>query len=140
LAKFIRQTQGEYFYRSNLQTYLNGCAIPVKTDSPNNKGYADLVVNYKDKVYVFELKVVGPLSEAVIAAEKGLKQIREKGYGSESAVEPIRISLAVSTEIRNIAACIYETGGKAVLWESEELTSSLTGKKSEVRENPNISQ
>jgi hypothetical protein len=128
-AEFIRQTQGEYFYNATLASYLIGCGIFVKPEGPGSIGFSDLEVIYKNKVYVLELKVAGPLKDAAAVAERGLKQIQEKGYGRQYASNPVCISLSVSTEIRNIAACACETGGKTVLWESEELKSALNGKK-----------
>jgi hypothetical protein len=128
-ALFVRQTQGESFYRATLYSYLTGCGLDVETEAPNNSGFADIELVFGKKVYIFEIKVVGPPDKAAAAAEAGLEQIRGTGYGGQHAADPARVSLAVSTVIRNIAACAYDADGGTVLWESGELREYLAGER-----------
>jgi hypothetical protein len=78
-------------------------------------------VHDENKVYAFDLIVVDTLSKALEAIEAGLSKTCQTGCGGQNASDPVRVSLIVSTEIRNIAACAYERDGKRVFWESDEL-------------------
>ncbi|MDR3205121.1 MAG: ATP-binding protein [Deltaproteobacteria bacterium] len=109
--KKLKLKLDESFYRSLLMAFLLGANIKVYSELHTNLGRSDLTIEYKGKCYVIELKMVEETKEAQNAAKIALNQIIEKNYaGSHS--NPIIIGLAVSEDIRNIAASFYAKDNK----------------------------
>jgi hypothetical protein len=111
LENKIRLNFHEYFYRCCLFTFLIGAGLRVTSELHTNLGRNDLVVEHNNQRYVIELKVVEKTSEATAAAKNGLSQIIENGY-AQPFKNPILISVALSDETRNIAACFYVKDGE----------------------------
>jgi len=62
----------ENYYHSIILTLLYSAGINVKAEELTYRGRSDLTIEYKDDVYIIELKLD--------KAEKALQQIKEKGY------------------------------------------------------------
>ena len=81
----IKITNTEAWYGSNLFYSLAGNDCIVSAEDPSNKGRADIVLEDKDHVFVFELKVIESTTknqQTLInrAKKAAFKQILEKGY------------------------------------------------------------
>ncbi len=63
----------ERFYQTILYLALYASGYMAKVEVLNVGGLADLVIEYKDKVFIFEIKVKD-------TAKQAIKQIKEKGY------------------------------------------------------------
>jgi hypothetical protein len=111
LLDLIRLKLGENFYRSVLQAYLRGLEVMALPELESGLGRPDLVVKYKGRTYVFEIKTADNAAQAAQAAVIGMDQIRDRGY-SEPYENPILVSLAVDKQRRNIGACIFEKDGE----------------------------
>jgi hypothetical protein len=83
----------------------------VTPEKGEGLGRLDLEAVYGDRTYVIELKMSTDAQGAGAAARDGLRQIRATGDGLASE-NPILVSLAISKEDRNIAACLYEIDGR----------------------------
>jgi hypothetical protein len=103
LDSLIRHKMNESYYRSLLQSFLLGAGIDVSPERHSNLGRSDLVIKYKNQVYVLELKAVEKAKDAEAAAEAALRQIMDKGY-ADVFTDPIFLALAVSGDKRNITA------------------------------------
>jgi len=62
----------ENYYHSIILTLLYSAGINVKAEESTYRGRSDLTIEYKEDVYIIELKLD--------KAEKALQQIKEKGY------------------------------------------------------------
>jgi hypothetical protein len=109
LDGLISQKMNESYYRSLLQSFLLGAGIDISPERHTNMGRSDLVVEYKDMVYVLELKVVGKAKDAGAAAEAAMSQIINKNYAGLFD-DPIILALAFSEEKRNISAGFHARG------------------------------
>jgi hypothetical protein len=67
------QEQGEAYYHTVFYLMVAASGVLVQTEALSSRGRMDIAVEFRDKVYVIELKCNQP-------AEKALAQIREKGY------------------------------------------------------------
>ena len=81
----IKITNTEAWYGSNLFYSLAGNDCIVSAEDPSNKGRADIVLEDKDHVFVFELKVIESTTKnqqtLINRVKKAtFKQILEKGY------------------------------------------------------------
>jgi hypothetical protein len=68
-----QQEQGEAYYHTVFYLMIAASGVLVQTEALASRGRMDIAVEFKDKVYIIELKCNQP-------AEKALAQIREKGY------------------------------------------------------------
>ncbi|MDR1083663.1 MAG: ATP-binding protein [Deltaproteobacteria bacterium] len=116
----MRKKQGEYLYRSALQSCLWGAEAHVQPEARKNRGRSDLEVRYKDQVYIMEMKLAAGSRAALKAAHDGMARIRELDCGG-ACKNPILISMAVDTAVRNLGACIFEKNGKTAVLDHQEL-------------------
>ncbi|MBQ9274608.1 MAG: AAA family ATPase [Succinivibrio sp.] len=70
--------------RSVLQLYLQGSRVDVRAESHNAHGSADLILNFKRRRIVLELKFSQDGRNAQSLLNQALKQIDENDYGRES--------------------------------------------------------
>jgi hypothetical protein len=117
---YISLKLGEGFYRSVLQAYLMGLGAMALPELESGLGRPDLVIRYKNRTYVLELKTAEGASGTAEAAALGMDQIRERGY-EDPYDDPILVSLAVDKEKRNIGACIFERGGEVTVIDIKKL-------------------
>ena len=63
----------ERFYQTIIYLALYGSGYMAEVEVINVGGFADLVLKYQDKVFIFEIKIKG-------SARSAIEQIKEKGY------------------------------------------------------------
>lgn len=100
LARFPYNVQipKEAYYQSILFSVFSMIYDNVAMEEPSNLGRSDIVINFKDTIYVFEIKINA-------TAQKALQQIKEKKYYqkfSGQKKEIYLIGINFSTESRNI--------------------------------------
>ncbi|BAU22520.1 hypothetical protein THC_0114 [Caldimicrobium thiodismutans] len=97
----------EGYYASCFYAFLCGSGLEVIPEDITNKGQIDLTVLYRERVYLFEFKVVeGEGGEA-----KALAQLKEKGYHKKydgSAKEIYLIGIEFSSGERNLKSFFWE--------------------------------
>ncbi len=79
-------TSRESYFQTVIMMFLHVADIRVEPEYPTNKGYADLIVWLKNKIYVVEIKMDCPLTEA-------LDQIRDRKYYKRLQAEKLPITL-----------------------------------------------
>ena len=85
----------ERYYHVILLTLFWGCGIEVKAEEATHLGRSDLVITYGEDRYILELKKAPP--------EKGLEQIREKGYGDKYPGKNLYyVGIEIDPEQRNL--------------------------------------
>jgi hypothetical protein len=93
----------EWLYRSNLFSFLSGCGIVIAAEMHSNKGRADLVLSYKSKKWVIEIKVAYNSESAEIKAEEALQQIISNNY-AKPFPNALCIGIGIDNEARQIMA------------------------------------
>ncbi len=97
----------EGYYASCFYAFLCGSGLEVIPEDITNKGQIDLTVIYKERVYLFEFKVV----EGEGGEGKALAQLKEKGYHKKyegSFKEIYLIGIEFSSGERNIKDFSWE--------------------------------
>jgi hypothetical protein len=92
---------GEWLYRSTLLSYLHGAELRVEAELHGHKGRADMVVEFRGRVWVMELKIARGEAETKKSADEAMKQIVERGYANRYQ-EAILLALAIDDERRSI--------------------------------------
>ena len=87
----------ERFYQTIIYLALYASGYMAKVEVISIGGFADLVLEYKDKVFIFEIKVRG-------TAKIALKQIKDKGYDRKyiDAKEIYLVGMVMDTERRGV--------------------------------------
>ena len=87
----------ERFYQTIIYLALYASGYMVEVEVINIGGFADLVLKYKDKVYIFEIKVKG-------RAKAAINQIKDKGYARRytDAKEIYLVGVIMDTSKRRI--------------------------------------
>ena len=70
----------EWLYRASILGFLQGCGVVITAEMHSNKGRADLVVSYKDNVWIIEIKVAWEGESASEKAEEAYRQIIDRNY------------------------------------------------------------
>ncbi|AEX85571.1 Protein of unknown function (DUF1703)/Predicted AAA-ATPase [Marinitoga piezophila KA3] len=92
----------EKYYHSLIFTIIASAGIDVKAEELTNLGRSDLVIDFDDRIYLFEIKLDQSSDEA-------LKQIKEmKYYEKYSGKEIYLIGININSEKRNIEEYIIE--------------------------------
>ncbi|APT76042.1 ATPase AAA [Marinitoga sp. 1137] len=92
----------EKYYHSLIFTIIASAGIDVKAEELTNLGRSDLVIDFDDRIYLFEIKLDQSSDEA-------LKQIKEmKYYEKYSGKEIYLIGMNINSEKRNIEEYIIE--------------------------------
>ncbi|AEX85575.1 Protein of unknown function (DUF1703)/Predicted AAA-ATPase [Marinitoga piezophila KA3] len=92
----------EKYYHSLIFTIIASAGIDVKAEELTNLGRSDLVIDFEDRIYLFEIKLDQ-------SAEEALKQIKEMKYYEKYAGKEIYlIGMNINSEKRNIENYIIE--------------------------------
>ncbi len=97
----------EGYYASCFYAFLCGSGLEVIPEDITNKGQIDLTVLYRERVYLFEFKVV----EGEEGEGKALAQLKEKGYHKKyegKCKEIYLIGIEFSSGERNIKGFFWE--------------------------------
>ncbi|MCL2010966.1 MAG: ATP-binding protein, partial [Synergistaceae bacterium] len=92
---------GEWLYRSTLLSYLYGAGLRVEAETHGHRGRPDIVVEFRGRVWVMELKMAKDGMDAGKLAEEAISQIVEKGYAAPFA-EATLLGLVIDDERRSI--------------------------------------
>ncbi|MDR1313227.1 MAG: ATP-binding protein [Deltaproteobacteria bacterium] len=111
LAGKIKRKIGEGFYRSVLHAALWAAGAKVTPEKHEFLGRPDLEVVCGDLTYVIELKMADDARSGSEAAWAGMSQIRKQKYGRASGT-PVRVSIAIGRNERNIVACLFAIDGR----------------------------
>ena len=87
----------ERFYQTIIYLALYASGYMVEVEVINIGGFADLVLKYKDKVYIFEIKVKG-------TAKAAINQIKDKDYARNytDTKEIYLVGLVMDTNKRRV--------------------------------------
>ena len=100
----------EFWYASLLYTMFIVLADDVKVEETSHHGRSDLVVSYKGRVYVMELKCGGGKDKDKIASH-AMNQIRDRGYAEKYKNKGCRvyaIAMVYCYEKRNLVRLEFE--------------------------------
>ena len=97
----------EAYYASVVYCYFAATGIDVRPEMHTNKGRVDLVVYFKDRIYLIEFKVLEQCGPG-----KALEQIKTKGYMAQFAGREVYlVGVEFSSKERNISQFVWERGG-----------------------------
>jgi hypothetical protein len=101
-----QQTAGyEAYYASIVYCYFAATGIDVRPQVHTNKGRLDLVVYFKDRIYLIEFKVLEQCGPG-----KALEQINAKGYAEQFAGQEVYlVGVEFSSKERNITQFVWES-------------------------------
>jgi hypothetical protein len=101
-----QQTAGyEAYYASIVYCYFAATGIDVHPQVHTNKGRLDLVVYFKDRIYLIEFKVLEQCGPG-----QALEQIKTKGYAEQFAGQEVYlVGVEFSSKERNITQFVWET-------------------------------
>ena len=91
----------EWLYRSNILSFLTGCGIVVAAEMHTNKGRPDLVISWKGKIWVIEIKVAYKGQSAENKAKEALRQITENNY-AKPFPDAVCLGIGIENEARQI--------------------------------------
>ncbi|MDR1022188.1 MAG: ATP-binding protein [Prevotellaceae bacterium] len=91
----------EWFYRAAILTFFRGCGLAAVAEMHTNKGRADLVLSYKGKIWILEIKVAYKGENPAAKADEAYRQIFEKNY-AKPYPNAACIGMAVDDEKRQI--------------------------------------
>ena len=91
---FHQHIKKESYYNTAIYTLLRGTGINAKIEEATSKGRSDLVIEEKEKVFVFEFKNDKP--------EVGIEQIKEKGYAEKYDKKKFFVGIELDFDKRNI--------------------------------------
>jgi len=94
-------TAQEWLYRSVILAFLHGCGVVVFAEMHSNLGRSDLIISYREKTWVIEIKVAYEGDSVKKKAEEAIKQIEDKNYAMHYP-EAICIGLAIDDTVRQI--------------------------------------
>ena len=97
----------EWLYRTAIFGFLQGCGVVVSAEMHTNRGRPDLVVSYKEKTYVIEIKVAYEGENAEIKAKEAYQQIIEKNY-AKPFPNAICLGLGIDDMARQITQAVTE--------------------------------
>ena len=91
----------ECIYRSSIFCYMQGCGVVIQAEMHNHLGRPDLVITYKGKIWVIEIKVAFEGQSAASKADEGMKQIIKQQY-AKPYPNALCISLGIDDSQRQI--------------------------------------
>jgi hypothetical protein len=91
----------EWLYRSTIFAFMRGCGLVVQAEMHTNLGRADLVINYRGQIWIFEIKVAYKGESPAEKAEEAFNQIFKKNYNKPYSTS-ICVGLAIDDEKRQI--------------------------------------
>jgi hypothetical protein len=98
---------GEWLYRSVLLSYLYGMGLDVEAEPHTSRGRADILVKFRKRAWILELKVAKNGEYAGKSADACLAQILEKGY-ADPFDEAVLLGLAIDDKQRAITKYVAE--------------------------------
>jgi PAS domain-containing protein len=104
----LKMGPGEWLYRSTLLSFLYGIGLDVNAETHTSKGRSDMVVKFRGRVWVIELKVAKKGENVKKLADAALQQIIEKGYADRFA-DAVLLGMAIDDDRH----CIEEYRTKA---------------------------
>jgi len=100
----------ERYYHVVLLTLLWGCGIDAVAEEPSNLGRSDLAIRYGQDVWILELKKALNPQAVKGSAQRGLEQIKEKGYGARYKDRSLfLVGIGIDEEKRNLGCFAMET-------------------------------
>jgi hypothetical protein len=107
-----QQTAGyEAYYASIVYCYFAATGIDVRPEVHTNKGRIDLVVHFKERIYLIEFKVLEQCGPG-----RALEQIKARGYVEQFAGHDVYlVGVEFSSKERNITQFVWERQGRDVL-------------------------
>ena len=93
----------EWLYRSSILSFLQGCGVVVAAEMHTNRGRPDLVISYRNNVWVIEIKVAYEGQSAEQKAGEAYRQIIEKNYATPY-LDAVCLGLAIDDTERQITA------------------------------------
>ena len=93
----------EWLYRSNILSFLRGCGVLVDAELHTHLGRPDLVITYRGKTWVIEIKVAYKGESATDKAEEAYRQIIEKQYAKPFS-SAICVGLGIDDAVRQIVS------------------------------------
>jgi hypothetical protein len=90
----------EAYYHTVILTLLWSCNLNVRAEEWTSRGISDLVLTYRDDVYIIELKIAPP--------KTSLAQIAKHGYGEKYAGAPYRAAVGIEIDAPNKTLKGYE--------------------------------
>ena len=97
----------EWLYHTAIFGFLRGYGVVVSAEMHTNRGRADLVVSYKDKIWVIELKIAFEGESTAEKAEEAYWQIIDKNY-AKPFPHAICLGLGIDDSVRQITASQVE--------------------------------
>jgi len=96
----------EWLYRSSILSFLQGCGVVVAAELHTNRGRPDLVISYKENIWVIEIKVAREGESAEQKAEEAYRQIIDKNY-AKPYPKAFCIGLAIDDTVRQITHSVF---------------------------------
>ena len=93
----------ECIYRSSIFCYMQGCGVVIQAEMHNHLGRPDLVITYKGKIWVIEIKVAFEGQSAANKADEGMQQIVDRQY-AKPYPNAVCLSLGIDDSQRQITA------------------------------------
>jgi len=79
-------------------------------EEPSNLGRSDLAIRYGQDVWILELKKAPNPQAVKDSAQRGLEQIKEKGYGARHKDRSLfLVGIGIDGEKRNLGCFAMET-------------------------------
>jgi hypothetical protein len=94
----------EWLYRTSILAFLRGCGIIVEAELHTFKGRPDLVISYRDTIFIIENKVAGKSEEVQAKLTEAETQIREKEY-IKPYPNAICLAMVIDDTQRQIVRC-----------------------------------
>ncbi|MDR1036998.1 MAG: ATP-binding protein [Deltaproteobacteria bacterium] len=110
-TEWMLREKGESFYRSILHAALWMAGGRTTSEKHESVGRLDIEVVFGGITYVFEIKMTDDVAGGPVAANAGMKQIHDRGYGLASD-NAVLVSLAIGRTERNIVIGIFEKDGQ----------------------------
>jgi hypothetical protein len=99
------EKKGEGFYHALLLVLLWSSRIPTHAENHSYKGRSDVEIEYRDKVFIIELKTAEGRDACERASDEALAQIKTKGYADKYVPAKVTlIGIAVDKTERQIGA------------------------------------
>ena len=101
LISATAQKYEQWLFRSSILSFLQGCGVVVASEMHTNRGRPDLVVSYRDNVWVIEIKIAHEGESATEKAQEAYRQIMDKNY-AEPYPNAVRLGLGIDETARQI--------------------------------------
>ncbi|MDR1870890.1 MAG: PD-(D/E)XK nuclease domain-containing protein [Deltaproteobacteria bacterium] len=93
---------GEFLYRASLLSFIHGAGARVIPETYGNRGRTDLALDYKNRIWVMEVKVCQSADKEEETLENARAQMIAKRY-SEPYKNPICLGIVINDQLRQSA-------------------------------------